>query len=71
MSRHVEDVVHELAIARQRQGISGRLLARRLNLSEMTVYGWENGRHQPDLTTLRRWALELGYRLTLTPIEKP
>ena len=36
-------------------------LAQRMNVSRQTVSGWETGRRQPDLDTLKKLAGKVGY----------
>jgi len=48
--------------ARRAAGLTQEGLARQLGLAGATVARWEQGRHEPDLTTLRRVAATLGVK---------
>jgi len=59
--------VTALAAERRRRGLSALAAARHAGLSDATVNAWENGRNQPRLPELARYAAALGYTLTLAP----
>lgn len=53
----------QLAAARKAKGLSQRELAERMYVTRTTVSHWENGRHKPDVETMRRLGEVLAFDL--------
>lgn len=67
--------IKRLREQRSEKGITQEDLAKKLNVKQQTVGGWETGRTEPDLTTLRMMAeifnVSTDYLLGLTDLRKP
>ncbi len=61
-------VTQMLARARRTRGLSQRVLAARLGLSQPHLARLESGRGNPTLQTLDRWATSLQFALDLRPL---
>ena len=63
-------LVLELRAIRRELGLSLTQVADRLEIRSSALSDWENGIHQPYLSSLELWASALGYELDLHPISR-
>lgn len=59
----VDPIVAVLRAARLAQGLTVRQVAEAAVLGAGSISEWERGRHAPNLSSLRRWAIALGVKL--------
>jgi transcriptional regulator with XRE-family HTH domain len=64
-------IIAQLAEHRRAARINQEVLARRLHVHQVTVSGWETGRHEPTLAELASYAEAVGLRLVLVPASNP
>lgn len=57
----------QLRTERERQGLTQRALARRIEDYSTALCNWETGRAVPGIAPLAKWAAGLGFELALVP----
>jgi transcriptional regulator with XRE-family HTH domain len=58
----------QLRAERERQGLTQRALARRIEGYSTSLCNWEKGRSVPGVASLAKWAAGLGLELALVPV---
>lgn len=63
-------IVHKLAVAREKAGLSQAQLAEKLGTDQASISRIERGQRNITLETLAKLARALGLKVTVEPIEK-
>ena len=69
--RAADPIIRQLRVLRTERGITLMRVGALIHMAYQTVNAWESGRHEPPISTVRRWARALGYDLVLVPREPP
>lgn len=65
-----EEIRDTLIRAREAEGLSQTQVVRRLGLTKTALSAWENGRNQPRIDDLQRWARAVRRELVVTMVEQ-
>ncbi len=64
-----EDLIETLIAIREEQGLSQAQLAKKCNIKQPAIARMEKGRHSPQLDSLLKILVPLGYTLEIVPMK--